>query len=385
MTTDSDAAIHHLPDDKRFQLLVDGIADYAIYMLTLDGVVTSWNAGAARIKGYARDEVVGTNYSRFYTEADRSAGMPQQALQTAAEAGRYEQEGWRVRKDGFTFWAHVVIDAIHDEQGALVGFAKITRDITQKMRAADALTRANAALLQSQKMEAIGQLTAGIAHDFNNLLGIIGCGVDVLAMQLTEGDSAALAQSMKRAVQRGALLTQQLLTFARQQPLKAELHNINTVIGNFESVLRRASTSTIHFDFALSPQLKAVSIDAATFEAALLNLVVNARDAMPQGGTLALATDNVDIGETGTGALPAGSYVRVTVSDTGTGMSQEVAARAFEPFFTTKEVGKGSGLGLSQVYRLIVQFGGEVLLESGIGHGTTVTIYLPAVPGPAIP
>jgi PAS domain S-box-containing protein len=355
------------------------VTDYAIYMLSPVGEITNWNAGAQRIKGYSRDEVVGTNYSRFYTEADRAAGLPQQALLTAARVGRYEQEGWRVRKDGSTFWAHVVIDVIYDEQGTLVGFAKITRDITEKMLAADALSRANAALFQSQKMEAIGQLTAGIAHDFNNLLGVLGCSVDVLAMQLTEGENAVLMQSMKRAVQRGALLTQQLLTFARQQPLKVEHHNLNTIIGGFEAVLRRASTSSIHFEFKLSAQLRTVLIDAACFEAALLNLIVNARDAMPHGGSLGLATDNVDLGEREIGSLNAGSYVKVTVSDTGTGMPQEVAARVFEPFFTTKEVGKGTGLGLSQVYGFIAQSGGEVFLESRIGKGTTLSIYLPAI------
>jgi PAS domain S-box-containing protein len=365
--------------EQRFRLLVQGVTDYAIYMLSPVGEITNWNAGAQRIKGYSRDEVVGTNYSRFYTEADRTAGMPQQALLTAARVGRYEQEGWRVRKDGSTFWAHVVIDVIYDEQGTLVGFAKITRDITEKMLAADALSRANAALFQSQKMEAIGQLTAGIAHDFNNLLGILGCSVDVLAMQLTEGENAKLMQSMKRAVQRGALLTQQLLTFARQQPLKVDHHNLNTIIGGFEAVLRRASTSAIHFEFRLSPKLNTVSIDAACFEAALLNLIVNARDAMPHGGSLALATENAEIGEREIGSLNAGHYVKVTVTDTGTGMPQEVAARVFEPFFTTKEVGKGTGLGLSQVYGFIAQSGGEVFLESRIGKGTTITIYLPAV------
>jgi PAS domain S-box-containing protein len=365
--------------EQRFRLLVQGVTDYAIYMLSPTGEITNWNAGAARIKGYTHDEVVGTNYSRFYTDADRQAGMPAQALRTAAKVGRYEQEGWRVRKDGSTFWAHVVIDAIHDEQGTLVGFAKITRDITEKMLAADALSRANAELFQSQKMEAIGQLTAGIAHDFNNLLGVLGCSVDVLAMQMTDGENAVLAQSMKRAVQRGAALTEQLLTFARQQPLKVEHHNLNTVIGGFESVLRRASTSAIHFEFKLSPRLHTVLIDAACFEATLLNLIVNARDAMPQGGSLVLATDNAEIGEREMGALTAGSYVKVTVTDTGTGMSQEVAARAFEPFFTTKEVGKGTGLGLSQAYGFIAQSGGAVSLKSKIGQGTTFTIYLPAV------
>nr|WP_314541702.1 PAS domain S-box protein [uncultured Massilia sp.] len=367
--------------EQRFRLLVQGVTDYAIYMLSPEGTVTNWNLGAERIKGYAQHEIVGQHFSRFYTDVDREGGMPQRALRTAAETGRFEAEGWRMRKDGSTFWAHVVIDAIRGDDGELVGFAKITRDLTEKKKADDALAAADAALYQAQKMESIGQLTGGIAHDFNNLLSVLSSGLEVLSLR---GDSdARTVESMRRAVDRGARLTQQLLAFARRQPLQAETRNLNRIIGSFEPVLRRAVHAGIDFTIELDRTAASAVIDSALFESALLNLVVNARDAMPDGGSLAIATANVTLDAGGAGALAPGDYVRVSAADTGSGMAPEVAARAFEPFFTTKEMGKGTGLGLSQVYGFIRQSGGDVVIDTRQGEGTTISIYLPAVSGTA--
>ena len=208
--------------EQRFRMLVQGVTDYAIYMLSPTGVVTNWNAGAERIKGYTAADVIGTSFARFHTPDDQAAGLPAQALAAAAKEGRFEREGWRVRKDGSRFWAHVVIDAIHHDDGTLAGFAKITRDITEKKRAADELELANAALFHSQKMEAIGQLTGGIAHDFNNLLSVISSALEVLPLKTQEPADLKIVDSMRRAVDRGATLTQQLVSFARQQPLKPE-------------------------------------------------------------------------------------------------------------------------------------------------------------------
>jgi len=367
--------------EQRFRLLVQGVTDYAIYMLSPQGVVTNWNIGAERIKGYTRDEIVGSHFSRFYTDEDRAEGLPERALHTAATTGRYEREGWRVRKDGSRFWAHVVVDAIHDEDGLLVGFAKITRDLTEKKAAEDALAEANAALFQSQKMESIGQLTGGIAHDFNNLLSVLASGLEVLSLHYQGDVDVKTFDSMRRAIDRGATMTQQLLAFARQQPLRPETRNVNRLISGFESVLRRAGNDAIEFDFKFEPRIHNTVIDSARFESALLNLVVNARDAMPQGGRLSIETANAALEERQVGALPAGSYVHVTVSDTGIGMSPETAARAFEPFYTTKDVGKGTGLGLSQVYGFIKQSGGEVVIRAEEGKGTAISIYLPAMTG----
>ncbi len=367
--------------EQRFRLLMQGVTDYAIFMLSPDGIVTNWNVGAERIKGYTEAEIVGSHFSRFYTEEDRQAGTPKLALGTAAKEGRWESEGWRLRKDGTRFWAHVVIDAIHDESGKLLGFAKITRDLTEKKAASDALAEANAALFQAQKMESIGQLTGGIAHDFNNLLSVLASGLEVLQLQRATGADARTFDSMRRAIDRGATLTQQLLAFARQQPLKPEVHNVNRLITGFESVLRRAGNASIEFDIALAPLLPNTVLDRARFESALLNLVVNARDAMPGGGKLWIRTANVSLKEQEVRGLGQGDYVKVSVCDSGSGMSPDTIRRAFEPFFTTKEVGKGTGLGLSQVYGFIKQSGGEVVIRSELGTGTDISIYLPAVQG----
>lgn len=374
--------------EERFRLLVQGVSDYAIYMLSPEGVVSNWNMGAQRIKGYSEQEIVGQHFSRFYTDPDRASGLPARALGTAAREGRYEAEGWRQRKDGTSFWAHVIIDAIHDESGELIGFAKVTRDLTEKKAAADALAEANAALFQAQKMESIGQLTGGIAHDFNNLLSVLSSGLEVLTLRSGMAGGVAdikTLDSMRRAIDRGATLTQQLLAFARQQPLQPETHSVNRLVSGFESVLRRAVNAAIDFEVRLEPEIRATVIDSARFESALLNLVVNARDAMPDGGRICIATANVELKEREVNGLVPGSYVKVTVSDTGTGMSPETAQRAFEPFYTTKEVGKGTGLGLSQVYGFIKQSGGEVKIRTAPGEGTAIAIYLPAAPGQDAP
>jgi signal transduction histidine kinase/CheY-like chemotaxis protein len=282
---------------------------------------------------------------------------------------------------GSRFWAHVVVDAIRDNTGELVGFAKVTRDVTERKQAAEALERANAALFQSQKMESLGQLTGGVAHDFNNLLAVMSNGLDVLSLRVQDRADLKMLETMQRAVTRGATLTQQLLSFARQQPLKVEKCNLNAVIRGFEAVLRRAAGGVVEFDVRLEPGPRPVLLDVVRFESALLNLIVNARDAMPEGGRIGIAVENVELREGTVGTLAAGLYVRVSVADSGSGMSPEVAARAFEPFFTTKEVGKGTGLGLSQVYGFIAQSGGDVLIRSEPGHGTVVSIYLPVAKG----
>jgi PAS domain S-box-containing protein len=365
--------------EERFRLLVQGLTDYAIYMLSPDGTVTNWNAGAERIKGYVRAEVVGSSFHRFYTVEDQASGLPALALTTAAAEGRYEQEGWRVRKDGTQFWANVVINAVHADDGRLVGFSKVTRDITEKRRAAEALEDANAALFQSQKMDALGQLTGGIAHDFNNLLGVIMGELDLMRLKGQSLLDVKMFDSMNRAVARGTTMTQQLLSFARQQPLKAEDCDLNKVVAEFESVLERASTPAILFDLDLASDLQLVHMDASRFEATLLNLVVNARDAMPDGGSLIIRTVNVTVLTGGVGSLNAGEYVKLSVEDSGQGMPPEVVSRVFEPFFTTKDIGKGTGLGLSQVHGFVAQSGGEVVVHSKVGRGTTIALYFPAV------
>lgn len=365
--------------EEQLRLLVQGVTDYAIYMLSVDGIITNWNAGAQRIKGYDASEAIGTHFSRFYTEEDRATNLPAYALSMAAKSDGFENEGWRVRKDGSRFWAHVVIDPIRNDAGELIGFAKITRDVTERRETSAALAKANEALFQSQKMESLGKLTGGVAHDFNNLLSVIANGVALLRMAITDPSQIKALDSMERATSRGATLTQQLLSFAKQQPLKQEKQDLNRVINSFESVLRRALKSSIDFRLKLAPILPSALVDAPQFEAALLNLVVNSADAVGLDGTITVQTELVELVQGDVNELAAGRYIHISVSDTGEGIAPDLISRVVEPFFTTKPVGKGTGLGLSQVYGLMQQSNGGMKIESVKGSGTTVSLYLPAL------
>jgi len=375
----SQDAVH--ATEEQFRLLVQGVTDYAIYLLSPEGVVTNWNPGAERIKGYRSDEVVGTHFSRFYTPEDRAVGLPEFALRTAATNGRFEREGWRIRKDGTRFWAHVVIDPVRNPMGELVGYAKITRDVTERKAAREALEQAKEALFQSQKMDAIGKLTGGISHDFNNLLNIISNGLHVLRMESDRNARFKTIEAMERATKRGTALTQQLLAFARQQPIKLEPVNINKALGAFEAVLRRAVPSPIKLDIQLTPDLPDTMADLPQLEAAILNLVVNAAHAIPDTGTISLSTGLVEADTLADFATPQ-KLVKVQVRDTGVGMSDEIKSRAIEPFFTTKPVGKGSGLGLSQVFGMTNDVGGSMDIASNLGHGTCITLTFPALDKP---
>ncbi|MGH1575182.1 PAS domain S-box protein [Methylobacterium sp. P31] len=357
--------------EERFRLLVQGVTDYAIFMLSLDGVVTNWNSGAARIKGYTEAEIVGEHFSRFYTEEDRAAGVPVRALETARREGRFEAEGWRVRKDGTRFWASVVIDAIRDDTGQLIGFAKVTRDITERQNAQEALEEARASLFQAQKMEALGGLSSGIAHDFNNILAVVLGNLDLLR-RAPEQRRERLINNAVQAVEQGRKLTQQLLAFGRRHLHQPEVLDLNRLILGMDDMLKQSLRGDIRVVFDLTEELWAVEVDPAQLQIALINLAVNARDAMPRGGQFRIRTENV----TAPGSDVEQS-VAIAVSDTGSGMPPDVIARAFEPFFTTKEVGKGTGLGLPQVYAFAQQSRGSVRISSEVGRGTTFTISLP--------
>jgi PAS domain S-box-containing protein len=367
--------------EERFRLLVQGVTDYAIYMLSPEGIVTNWNEGARRIKGYDEAEVVGKHFSLFYTDEDIRAGMPAAALETVRREGRFEKEGWRVRKDGSRFWAHVVIDPIFNTAHELVGYAKVTRDITERRKAAEVFERTKEALFQAQKLDSIGKLTGGLAHDFNNLLNVIINGLDILRTAPDRLTSMKTIDAMARAADRGSTMTKQLLAFARQHPQKVSISSVNRVIGSFEAVLRRALRSNVRLDVALTQIVPRIQVDEAQLESALLNLVVNARDAIQESGTVSVTTSLVSLSPNQVDQLARGQYVKIAVSDTGDGMPPDVIARAIEPFFTTKEVGTGTGLGLSQVYGLVQQSNGGMQIESTPGTGTTVALYFPALEG----
>jgi nitrogen-specific signal transduction histidine kinase len=260
--------------------------------------------------------------------------------------------------------------------------AQQLQEANDKLRIAnEELASSQAALRQAQKMEAVGQLTGGVAHDFNNLLTVIIGNIDFL-----EGEAGnnprlrKLTATIRRSAERGARLTTQLLAFSRLQPLRPETCNLNGLIIDFDTLIRRALGETIAVRSNLHPGLWPCNVDPAQFEAAILNLIVNARDAMPAGGTLSIATQNVTLAagdQTTDDDIAPGPFVMITIADTGTGMAPDVLERAFEPFYTTKEVGKGSGLGLSQLYGFVRQSGGTVKIASEIGKGTAVTVYLP--------
>ena len=382
MTEHREASLAALETERRFRLLVQGVTDYAIFMLDPDGLVTNWNTGAQRIKGYAADEIVGQHFSRFYTPEDREAGTPLRALETATRTGRFTAEGWRQRKDGSRFWASVVIDAVRDENGELIGFAKVTRDLTERREAELELERSRAALFQSQKMEAVGQLTGGLAHDFNNLLTGITGSLDLMAARLAQGRINELERyitAAQGAASRAATLTHRLLAFSRQQTLEPKAVDANRLVSNMEELIRRTVGPNIAIETVLAAGLWPCFCDPNQLENAILNLSINSRDAMPEGGRVTIETANTWIDQVGAieRDVPTGQYIAICVTDNGTGMPPEVVARAFDPFYTTKPVGKGTGLGLSMIYGFARQSGGHVRIYSEVGRGTTVKIYLP--------
>ena len=490
--------------ERGFRLLVQGVTDYAICMLDPDGVVSNWNPGAWRITGYRADEIIGQHFSLFYTAEDRASGLPQQALSIAAKEGRFEGERWRVRKDGERFWASVIIDPIRGDAGELIGFAKVTRDVTERRKAQEALiesaqmargiidtaldafvqvddagivrewnsqaeavfgwTRAEvlgrnlaalivppaqrvhyqkllerfmrsgeqremgrrlqlqalrrdgteitvelsvtalrsgeryvfngfirdvtaklaaeAQLFHAQKMEAVGQLTGGVAHDFNNLLTAIIGNLEALAATLPgKGSANRCVDAALRAAWRGSGLTEQLLAFSRHQEIRPEIVTVDRLLRDIALLCQKAVGEGVQIDMRPQDNLWTCRIDPGQFEAAVLNLTANARDAMNGSGTLVITAENMVIGTRVIADLSAGEYIVVSVTDPGSGMSDEVLARAFEPFYTTKEAGKGTGMGLSQVYGFARQAGGTAQIESRRGAGTTVRLYLPRSEG----
>jgi PAS domain S-box-containing protein len=362
--------------EERFRLLVQSVTDYAIYMLDPAGNVASWNAGAERFKGYRTDEILGEHFSRFYTEEDRESGLPARALQTARDEGRFEAEGLRVRKDGTRFWASVVIDPVRDPAGELIGFAKITRDLTERRQSQLALEQAQEAFFQSQKMESIGQLTGGVAHDFNNLLAVIIGSLDLARRRMgSGGDITRFVDNAMEAAERGATLTQRMLAFARKQELRLETVDAMALVRGMAELLQRTIGAGVSIDTQFPLLLKSVRADPAQLELALLNLAVNARDAMPDGGRIVIAGREEQAARRGD--LAAGSYICLSVTDSGEGMDEATLTRAAEPFFTTKGVGRGTGLGLSMVHGFAEQCGGKLRLASRSGEGTTVELWLP--------
>lgn len=362
--------------ERQFRMLVEGVVDYAIYMLDPNGIITNWNAGAEKIKGYSASEIVGQHFSKFYSPEDRAAGLPLQSLQKAATEGRFEAEAWRVRKDDTLFWANVVIDPIRDETGRLVGYAKITRDITDRKRVQAELDQARERVAHNQKMEALGQLTGGVAHDFNNLLMVVGGQAHLLRSKVGDDPKAHRAlDAIETSALRGQDLTRHLLSFARRQRLQTTIAPLAERMSGVRELVATSLPANIDLELNLPDDLWPVEVDQGELDLAILNLAVNARDAMPTGGRLTISARNINLADAAS-AL-SGDVVEIQIADTGTGIAPDILAKIFEPFFTTKDIDKGTGLGLSHVYGFAQQAGGDVRVESTLGKGTRFSILLP--------
>src|SRR4051794_6940236 len=362
---------------RHFQILVEGVVDYAIFALDKEGHVTSWNSAAQKIIGYTVDEIIGKDFGIFYRPDERRAGAPNRALDLAIERGKHEVEGWRIRKNGTPFFITGSVFSNHDDEGNLLGFINILRDATERRDAEEKLVQAREQLAMSQKMEAMGKLTGGIAHDFNNLLMIIGGSAQIFARLLDPKLPRAI-EAIQTAAKRGESLTRQLLTFSRHQHLSPTVVNLNASIKNMRTMIESSLRGNIVYNENIGDGVWPVRVDLAELELAIVNIAVNARDAMPNGGTFTLSVDDVTVNqEVGDNRL-TGAFLAIAFSDTGTGIPPNLLSKMFDPFFTTKEVGKGTGLGLSQVYGFAHQAGGTVTADSKVGQGTTITVYLPS-------
>jgi two-component system cell cycle sensor histidine kinase/response regulator CckA len=348
----------------------------AIVIFTLDGTIVSWNAGAESVYGYSASEVLGSPRSVLLPR-DRPDDLPAivGTLKRGERIQRYETV--HMRKGGQRIDVSMTMSPVKDASDEILGAAAIARDISDRKLLEKQLR-------QAQRMEAIGQLSGGIAHDFNNLLTVINGSCELLEPELPQKASLRRhCEQIRKAGERAASLTRQLLAFSRQQVLEPRVLALNTVILDVEKMLNRVIGEDIELRTSLDPSLGSVKADRSQIEQVIMNLAVNARDAMPNGGRLTIQTANVIVDKAFARRhqpQQPGPYVRLSVRDTGIGMDAETQARIFEPFFTTKEVGKGTGLGLSTVYGAIRQSGGHIWVYSELGQGTSFEVYLPIVP-----
>jgi PAS domain S-box-containing protein len=362
---------------RHFQILIEGVVDHAVFLLDRSGRVASWNSTAQHIIGYAADEIVGKHFGVFYRPDERRSGEPNRVLELAIKNGKHAVEGWRIKKNGALFFVTGTIRAIHDDDGNLIGLANVLRDATERRHAQEKLVEAREQLAMSQKMEAIGKLTGGIAHDFNNLLMIIGGNAQTFERLLDPKLPRAI-EAIQTAAKRGESLTRQLLTFSRRQHLSPTVVDLNASIKNIRPMIESSLRGNIVYNEAIDPAVQPVKVDLAELELAIVNIAVNARDAMPNGGTFTLTVGNVPANGASGGDEANGDLVAIQFSDTGVGIPPNLLSKIFDPFFTTKEVGKGTGLGLSQVYGFVHQAGGTINADSKVGQGTTITVYLPS-------
>jgi PAS domain S-box-containing protein len=358
----------------RLALAVENIAESVVITET-DGAILYVNPAFEKITGYRREEVLGQN-PRLLNNGKQNQEFYQAMWATLKQGGAWTGVFINKKKDGTLYEAQAVISPVRDEAGRVINYVGIERDVTHEKHLEEQLR-------QSQKMEAIGQLAGGIAHDFNNLLTIITGYGQLLLEELEPNDPRRVKMGeINKAAARAVSLTRQLLAFGRRQVLVSEVLDLNAVLSNLEKMLRRLISEDIELVIVQGEALGRVRADSGQIEQVIMNLAVNARDAIPHGGKLTLETSNVDLDEAYAASHPEvapGPYVMLAVRDDGCGISQEAQTRIFEPFFTTKEKGKGTGLGLSTVYGIVRQSEGYVSVDSEPWHGATFKIYLPRV------
>ena len=386
------AAARDAEEIARLAAIVESSAD-AIIGSTLDGVATSWNAGAQRLYGYTAEEIVGRNMAEQLIVPAAGVGEVARHLEQVRVGGHVEQfETKRRRKDGSTVDVSLTYSPIRDATGAVVGVATAARDISERARIETDRRALDRRLAQIERIESLGQLAGGIAHDFNNLLSIIMNYAEFVAGE-TAGDPAVQADigQIQQAAQNAARITRQLLIVGRRDTAQPEALDLNAVVSDTRNLLARNLGAGFDIQMTQGAGPLTIEADRGQVEQVLLNLAVNARDAMPQGGTLAIETSLADLDERSARRLQpaaaAGHYVELAVSDTGTGMSDQVAEHIFEPFFTTKPAGKGTGLGLATVYGVVTGVGGGISIVSREGTGTTFRLFFHAagVPAPVAP
>ena len=361
------------------RLLIEQVSEYAIFLLDVDGYVATWNAGAQRIKGYTAAEIVGQHFSCFYTPEDVAAGRPQLLLQQAHDVGMVKDEGWRLRKDGSRFWAEVALTAIRDEAGELCGFAKVTRDLTDRRQVQEARAR-------SQKLEALGTLSAGIAHDFNNiLLTMTGNAKLALADLAADQPARESVEEIAKACKRATDLVQRIMAFSLSQEPKVGVAQLATVVEEALKLVRASLPALIAIRTQFAPALPEVAADASQIHQIIVNLATNAAQAIgARSGFIEFGLDLVNIGSGNAAiihSLSAGPYVRLSVGDDGCGMDGATMERIFDPFFSTKGPGQGTGLGLSVVHGIMKSYKGAVTVYSQPGKGTTFRLYFPVHAG----
>ena len=388
--------------NELYRVIVESAVDYAIITSDLEGRVKTWSDGAQLVLGWTADSMVGQPIDRLFLDEDVARHVPALERTTATHDGRTTAERWLQRSDGRQIWASATVVPLRAAMNGVKGFIHIVRDRTSEKAEQDAMQRSNEvlerevsvrtraltdanaqlrqqieereraeqALRQVQKLEAIGQLTGGIAHDFNNMLTVVLGSAEALRKALPDGATVQQrrADLIMQAAAQAAALTHRLLAFSRPQPHDPKPANLNAQIGGVLDMLRRTIGESVDIVTELEADLPLAMVDANQLENAILNLAVNARDAMSGNGTLTIRTFST-----------AGAFVSLVIADTGTGMSPEVAARAFEPFFTTKRAGEGTGLGLAQVMSFVQQSGAMIYVDSTPGTGTAIEMRFPAL------